>query len=122
MKAAGSGRFQKAELDDVIALAKATPDGYAAEVLRSDLLSVGLYIRAAGATDDQVPHSEDGVYYTVSGRATFRVGTEDHPVRPGTLLVVPAMAIHHFHEISEELTLVVFWAPPEGSVRSNRPA
>jgi mannose-6-phosphate isomerase-like protein (cupin superfamily) len=112
-----SGRaFQSAELDDAIARAKAM-GGYAAEVLRSDLLSVGLYTLAAGATDGQSPHNEDEVYYTVRGRATLRVGAEDHRVEPGTLLFVPALAPHHFHSISEELILVVFWAPPEKSVK-----
>jgi mannose-6-phosphate isomerase-like protein (cupin superfamily) len=122
MKSLGKVPFQKAELDDVVAQARAAPDGYAAEVLRSDLLSVGLYFLAAGATDDQTPHGEDEVYYTVRGRATLRVGSEDHPVQPGTLLFVPAMAVHFFHDISEELILVVFWAPPEGSVQADRPA
>jgi mannose-6-phosphate isomerase-like protein (cupin superfamily) len=122
MKSLGKVPFQKAELDDIVAQARAAPDGYAAEVLRSDLLSVGLYFLAAGATDDQTPHGEDEVYYTVRGRATLRVGSEDHPVQPGTLLFVPAMAVHFFHDISEELILVVFWAPPEGSVQADRPA
>jgi mannose-6-phosphate isomerase-like protein (cupin superfamily) len=70
----------------------------------------------AGATDGQSPHNEDEVYYAVRGRATLRVGTQDHPVQPGTLLFVPALAVHRFHDISEELILVVFWAPPEKSV------
>ena len=48
--------FQSAELDDMIATARATTDSYAAEVLRSDLLSVGLYIVPAGGVDDQTPH------------------------------------------------------------------
>jgi mannose-6-phosphate isomerase-like protein (cupin superfamily) len=122
MKALGDAPFQTAELDDVIAQARAAQDGYAAEVLRSDLLSVGLYLLPAGGTDDQTPHSEDEVYYAVRGRATLRVGAEDHPVGPGTLLFVPAMAVHFFHDISEELILVVFWAPPEGSVQPDRPA
>lgn len=122
MKATGDAPFQTAELDDVIAQARAAQDGYAAEVLRSDLLSVGLYLLPAGGTDDQTPHSEDEVYYTIRGQATLRVGAEDHPVGPGTLLFVPAMAVHFFHDISEELILVVFWAPPEGSVQPDRPA
>jgi mannose-6-phosphate isomerase-like protein (cupin superfamily) len=122
MKALGNIRFQAAELDDVIAQARAAPDRYAAEVLRSDLLSVGLYILPAGGTDDQTPHAEDEVYYTVRGRATLRVGAEDHPVNPGTLLFVPALAVHFFPDISEELILVVFWAPPEGSGEADRPA
>jgi len=122
MKALGNIPFHAAELDDVIAQARAAPDGYAAEVLRSDLLSVGLYLLPAGGTDDQTPHAEDEAYYTVRGRATLRVGAEDHPVNPGTLLFVPALAVHFFHDISEELILVVFWAPPEGSGEADRPA
>jgi mannose-6-phosphate isomerase-like protein (cupin superfamily) len=122
MKALGDAPFQAAELDDVVAQARAAPDGYAAEVLRSDLLSVGLYLLPAGGNDDQEPHNEDEVYYAVRGRAVLRVGAEDHPVQPGTLLFVPAMAVHFFHDITEELVLVVFWAPPEGSVQTDRPA
>jgi len=106
--------FQSADLEDAIGEAKAA-GGYAANVLRSDLLSAGVYVLAAGATDGQKPHHEDEVYFAVRGRAKFRVGSHDHPVRPGTLLFVPALLAHHFHEIEEELVLVVFWAPPEGS-------
>jgi len=122
MKPAVDAQFQKAELDGMIAQARSAPDGYAAEVLRSNLLSVGLYLLPAGGNDDQEPHNEDEVYYTVRGRASLRVGTEDHPVKPGTVLFVPALAPHFFHDISEELVLVVFWAPPEGSVQTDRSA
>jgi mannose-6-phosphate isomerase-like protein (cupin superfamily) len=108
--------FQMAKLDDTIVRARAA-DGYAAEVLRSELLSVGVYLLPAGGTDDQTPHHEDEVYFAVRGRATLRVGDGDHPVHPGTLLFVPAEAVHFFHDITEELVLVVFWAPPEKSVR-----
>jgi mannose-6-phosphate isomerase-like protein (cupin superfamily) len=109
------GSFQSAELEEVVARAKAG-DGYAGKVLRSELLSVGVYVLPAGATDGQKPHKEDEVYFAVRGRAKFRVGAEDHPVEPGTLLFVRALEPHFFHEIEEELVLVVFWAPPERSV------
>jgi mannose-6-phosphate isomerase-like protein (cupin superfamily) len=109
-------KYQSAELADMVARAKAS-DGYAAEVLRSDLLSVGLYTLPAGGVDDQTPHGEDEVYYVVSGRAKIKVEGEDHPVQPGTVLFVPARAEHRFHDINEELVLVVFWAPPEDTVR-----
>lgn len=120
MTAAKGAQLQSAELDDMIARARATPDSYAAEVLHSDLLSVGLYIVPAGGTDDQSPHGEDEVYYAVRGRAKIRVGEQDHPVRPGTVLFVPARAVHYFHDIKEELILVVFWAPPEKSVDQSK--
>jgi mannose-6-phosphate isomerase-like protein (cupin superfamily) len=115
----GAG-FQTAELDGMITQARASADCYAPEVLRSELLSVGLYIVPAGGPDDQSPHAEDEVYYAVRGRAKIRVGEEDHPVQPGTVLFVPARAVHYFHDISEELILVVFWAPPERSVGNIR--
>jgi mannose-6-phosphate isomerase-like protein (cupin superfamily) len=120
MKTMGSNSFQAAELADMVAQARAA-DGYAGEVVRSDLLSAGVYLLSAGGTDDQSPHGEDEVYYAVRGRAKLRVGEEDHPVQPGTLLFVPALAVHFFHDIEEELVLVVFWAPPEKSVRPKGP-
>ena len=116
MKAVKGSRFQSAELEGMIAQARASSDSYAPEVLRSDLLSVGLYIVPAGGPDNQTPHAEDEVYYVVRGRAQIRVGEEDLAVQPGTVLFVPARAVHFFHDISEELILVVFWAPPERSV------
>lgn len=102
---------QSAEVDEAVARAIAA-GGYIGNVLRSEHLSVGVYVLPAGGTDAQKPHAEDEVYYAVRGRAKFRVGSEDHPVAPGSLLFVAARQAHHFHEIEEELVLIVFWAPP----------
>ncbi|MEA2656107.1 MAG: hypothetical protein QOI23_1472 [Chloroflexota bacterium] len=113
--------FQAAELDDAIVSARAS-DGYAGEVLRSELLSVGVYLLPAGGSDDQTPHGEDEVYYAVRGTATLRVAGVDHAVKAGTLLFVPAEAVHFFHDITEELVLVVFWAPPEHSIQPGQRA
>ena len=41
------------------------------EFLRVPALSVGIYALRAGAEDPQAPHTEDEVYYVVSGRATL---------------------------------------------------
>lgn len=108
--------FQSAELEKIVARAK-SGDGYAGAVLRSELLSVGVYVLPAGGVDDQTPHREDEVYYAVRGRAGFQVEGEEHTVEPGSLLYVRAEAEHRFHDIEEELVLVVFWAPPEDSVK-----
>jgi mannose-6-phosphate isomerase-like protein (cupin superfamily) len=85
------------------------------EFLRVPALSLGVYALAAGAEDPQTPHAEDEVYYALSGRGRLRVGGEDRPVAPGSLLFVPARAEHRFHSIEEELTLLVFFAPAESS-------
>jgi quercetin dioxygenase-like cupin family protein len=83
------------------------------EFLRKESLSVGLYVLPAGGTDGQRPHAEDEVYYVVAGRARFRAGADDRPVTAGTVLFVAAGVDHRFHEIAEDLTLLVFFAPAE---------
>ena len=76
-------------------------------------LSVGLYALAAEGVDRQQPHTEDEVYYVARGAGTIRVGDEDRPVGPGTLVYVPARVPHHFHSITADLTILVFFAPAE---------
>lgn len=86
------------------------------EFLRKEALSAGIYVLAANAQDLQKPHAEDEIYYVLAGRARFRAGNRDLPVMPGDLLYVPAGEAHHFHEIADELRLLVFFAPAETSV------
>ena len=83
------------------------------EFLRSPALSMGIYRLPAGGIDPQKPHSEDEVYLVYSGRGVITVGAEDRPVQPGALVYVPALVEHRFHSISEELTVLVFFAPAE---------
>ena len=83
------------------------------EFIRTHDLSVGLYELPAGGTDPQGPHTEDEVYYVVSGRATVTVGGEDRAVGPGSVVFVAADAIHRFHDITEDLVLLVFFGPAE---------
>ena len=80
------------------------------EFLRVPSLSSGLYTLPAGAKDLQSPHDEDEVYYVISGRGRVRVGDEDQPVGPGSILYVRATSEHSFFEIDEEITLLVFFA------------
>jgi len=48
------------------------------EFLKVPDLSVGLYVLPAGGTDPQSPHTEDEVYYVVSGKAQLTVAEESH--------------------------------------------
>ena len=43
------------------------------EFLKVPDLSMGVYVLPAGGTDPQSPHTEDEVYYVVSGRAKIMV-------------------------------------------------
>ena len=83
------------------------------EFLRVPSMSAGLYVLPAGATDLQRPHHEDEMYYVVRGQARFRAGDEDQEVSAGSVLFVAAEVEHKFHDITEELAVLVFFAPAE---------
>jgi mannose-6-phosphate isomerase-like protein (cupin superfamily) len=85
------------------------------EFLKVDALSVGLYMLPAGSLDPQQPHTEDEVYYVVSGRAEVMIGEEVRSVEMGSIIYVPAKVEHRFQSIVEDLTLLVFFAPAEYS-------
>jgi quercetin dioxygenase-like cupin family protein len=83
------------------------------EFLRVPALSVGVYVLPAGDTDPQKPHKEDEVYYVVRGRAHMRIGSEEQVVKAGSVIFVAAEVEHRFFDISEELEVLVFFAPAE---------
>jgi mannose-6-phosphate isomerase-like protein (cupin superfamily) len=85
------------------------------EFLRVPSLSVGIYHLKAGQDDPQRPHTEDEVYLVVAGRGNFRCGDETRAVSPGSILFVGRQVEHRFLDITEDLTLLVFFAPAEGS-------
>jgi mannose-6-phosphate isomerase-like protein (cupin superfamily) len=92
------------------------------EFLRVPSMSAGVYVLPAGGTDPQRPHTEDEMYYVVRGRARIRAGEMDLPVEAGSLVFVPARVEHRFHDIDEELEVLVFFAPAEysGAAREER--
>ena len=83
------------------------------EFLRVPAMSAGVYQLVAGATDPQQPHTEDELYYVARGQGSIRVGAQDQAVEPGSLIYVAAHTPHHFHSITEDLTILVFFAPAE---------
>ncbi|MGH9509896.1 MAG: cupin domain-containing protein [Terriglobales bacterium] len=91
------------------------------EFLRTASMSAGVYSLPAGSEDKQTPHTEDEIYYVVKGRAKFFLESKgprrDREVGPGSVIFVGAKADHRFHSITEDLVLLVFFAPPEKSRR-----
>jgi quercetin dioxygenase-like cupin family protein len=83
------------------------------EFLRVPTMSAGLYVLAAGATDAQQPHHEDEMYYVLRGKARFKAEDEDREVSAGNVLFVAAEVRHRFYDITEELAVLVFFAPAE---------
>ena len=85
------------------------------EFFRAPALSLGLYVLPAGAADPQSPHTEDEVYYVVKGRGMVQVEGEDRAVTAGSMVYVGQDIQHQFHSITEDLTLLVFFAPARQS-------
>jgi mannose-6-phosphate isomerase-like protein (cupin superfamily) len=83
------------------------------EFLRVDAMSAGLYALPAGSTDPQAPHNEDEIYYVIKGRASIDVAGEVQQVEPGTIIFVAKNVPHRFHDIQEDLEVLVLFAPAE---------
>ena len=87
----------------------------------SNDLSLGTYSIPAGGRDDQTPHTEDEIYVVQAGRATLVTSSGTGPVGPGSVMFVPAGETHTFTDVTEDLALVVVFAPPYGSRALPRP-
>ncbi|HEY8643613.1 MAG TPA: cupin domain-containing protein [Candidatus Dormibacteraeota bacterium] len=94
------------------ALAGFNQDHVYLEPLIAESLSVGIAVWRAGTRDGQSPHEQDEVYCVLAGRGRIRVGEEDRGVVPGSVVFVGAQVPHYFHDVEEDLQVVVFWTPP----------
>ena len=86
------------------------------EFLRVSSMSAGPYVLPPGSIDPQAPHHEDEMYYMIRGRAHFRADDQDRQdreVSSGSVLFVAAEVEHGFYDITEELAILVFFAPAE---------
>jgi mannose-6-phosphate isomerase-like protein (cupin superfamily) len=101
------------ELEQLLKDSQTTGQRYF-EFLRARDISLGIYELSAGAQDLQKPHKQDEVYYVLSGRAHIEVDGERQPVQSGSVIYVAKLAKHRFLDISEDLKLLVFFAPAEG--------
>lgn len=99
-------------LSDLLASLAASGRPYH-EIIRSHDLSVGLYVLPAGGIDHQGPHTEDEVYYVISGSGRITIGDEDRPVSTGSVIFVAADVPHRFHDIAAELVVLVVFGPAE---------
>lgn len=83
------------------------------EFLRTGSMSAGLYELPAGAEDPQQPHLQDELYHVIAGRAEFECDGRRQAVSPGSVIFVEAGARHRFVEITEDLSVLVVFAPAE---------
>lgn len=110
------GSVQAFELAQLLARKESTNKLYL-EFLKVPDLSMGLYVLPAGGSDPQSAHTEDEVYYVISGQARLRIADEDRLVQAGSIVYVAKQVEHKFHSIEADLTVLVFFAPAEYSLK-----
>ena len=87
-----------------------------AEFLRVASMSCGVYVLQPGEEDRQQPHHEDEIYYVVRGTARMTIVMEiqpeqDRAIAQGEVIFVKAREEHRFHSVTQELVLLVVFAP-----------
>lgn len=93
------------------------PNDYV-EQLRTPDLSVGTYRVPAGGLDNQSPHAEDEIYVVTAGRGRIVTPSGAADVGPTDVIFVPAGEEHRFVDVTEDLALLVVFAPAYGSRRA----
>jgi mannose-6-phosphate isomerase-like protein (cupin superfamily) len=104
--------LQAFSLDGLRAAHQAAGNRYL-EFLRVPALSAGLYKLPAEGVDPQKPHAEDEIYYIVAGRSKFTCEGKTVDIEPGMTVYVAARDEHRFHDITEDLEILVVFAPAE---------
>jgi len=70
---------------------------------------VGLLVLQSGEEDAQTPHSNDEVYYIISGDGFLRIKNKDYAVSQDKLFFVAKDVEHYFHSNSKELKVLYFF-------------
>lgn len=90
-----------------------TVDGSAwHEFFATHSLSMGIYRVPAGSHDRDThqPHERDEVYLVLEGRGQISIADETLEVTPSKLIFVRAGVDHYFHDVAEDLSLLVLFA------------
>jgi mannose-6-phosphate isomerase-like protein (cupin superfamily) len=102
-------KYQAFELDDL----QADRSRSYAEFLRRPGISMGIYHLPVGGKDPQHPHSADEVYVVLAGRAVLEVEGERLEMQRGRVVSVDVGADHRFVDVTEDLSVLVVFAPPD---------
>lgn len=78
--------------------------------LDNETMSVEYLEYPAGHIDPQHPHAWDELYYIISGRSQFTADNVTRKVNTGDNIFVAAQVEHKFHDIEEDLSVIVFFS------------
>ena len=82
--------------------------------------SMSTLVFAPKGKDLQSPHSQDEIYIVMSGGSELIVGEQRTACSVGDVLFVPANAVHHFENFSDDfVTWAIFWGPEGGEAATD---
>jgi mannose-6-phosphate isomerase-like protein (cupin superfamily) len=73
-------------------------------------MDAGILRLMPGEKDPQGPHANDELYYVIKGRGFIQIEKEVVPIKPGSIIFVPARKKHNFHSNGEELQVLYVFA------------
>jgi quercetin dioxygenase-like cupin family protein len=106
-------------MSDVIATHQQSGRRYL-NIVADDDMSLGVYELDVKDRDEQSPHGLDEVYYVLQGEAKIRIHLKDYDVSPGSIIFIKANVGHHFHKISDDLRVLVFFSKVDYSESAPR--
>jgi mannose-6-phosphate isomerase-like protein (cupin superfamily) len=84
--------------------------GYFLDFLRVRNLQAGIIVLHPDEQDTQEPHSEDELYYVISGDGWMEMGSKKIKVREGSIIFVPAGLTHKFYGNKVDLVILYVFA------------
>lgn len=80
------------------------------EVLDEESMTVEVGRYPSEEAAPKNPHTEDELYFVISGSGKIRVGDETHAVSAGDTVFVEQGTEHDFFDIEEEITVLIVFA------------
>jgi mannose-6-phosphate isomerase-like protein (cupin superfamily) len=87
--------------------------GYFMDFLKTRNLEAGIIVLHPNEADTQEPHSDDELYYVISGNAWMEMGKKKIEVKEGSIIFIPAGLRHRFYGNSKDLFVLYVFAAKE---------
>jgi mannose-6-phosphate isomerase-like protein (cupin superfamily) len=84
--------------------------------LSKNSMAAGILRLMPGEKDPQGSHANDELYYVIKGSGFIHIENNDLPIRPGSIIFVPARKKHHFHGNKDELQVLYVFAGEDKDV------
>ena len=78
--------------------------------LSKNTMDAGILRLMPREKDPQGPHANDELYYVIRGNGLIHIENKDVPIKPGSIIFVPARKKHHFHGNNDELQILYVFA------------